>query len=299
MFLVFAFTSILLLASTFALGRGSWNERLKSDVYSVAADFDGEFGLYVKDLTNQGEFLYQASRNWALSSSIKVIVGAAVMNEIEQGKLTLDQKIGGLMDDMLLRGDESATDQLIRRVSLRRLNEFAKRHIPNIGPLTDLKQVWREIYMEAHVQAKGLSNADIRELNGVAREQRLDVLARKLYVGRQSLRVSSMDQARARYYARGNNTLDLKSFGGFIDRLISGQVLSPDSTRRMRSWLEMELSGEGTQKGRHCAAGVISDGSRGKNAVVVLCLEGPGFADDEMEDVFAKVNKALGRSGLF
>lgn len=324
----------------FSLSDERWPSRLKSSLERIDNNSEIDFGVYVKNLKTGKELEYRTENPWYLASTIKVLVAAAVLSEAEKGNLNLNDSaqlrrsdfvdgsgpliwrkpgekftLAYLLEHMLTESDSTATDILIRRLGIKKLNAFVQFHMPGFGEITDLKQVRKEAYSEVHPRARNLTGMDFIEIKKSPPAQRLKALARRLYVGESTLRVATVEEAFERYYKRGLNSGDLAQFGRFLEQLLEGRVLNAQSTQILRTHMEASKTGErrikaglpqdfrfaqktGTQIGRQCNVGQITNPKSGDKIIVTMCMKTAG-GNAEAEAVFKGVGEAIAGSGIF
>ncbi|MGE3681190.1 MAG: serine hydrolase [Bdellovibrionales bacterium] len=328
-----------ILASTFR-SPPEWIAPLNAELSQIDAKFEGDVGVYVKRLQDGGEVDFGSDRSWYLASTVKVLVAAALLNEVERGSLSLDEKIqlktsdfidgsgevmrkkpgsrlriGYLLEQMLEQSDSTATDLLIRRVGLERINSFVANQSPGFGPITSILDVRYQAYAEAHPNAKILTNLDFIRLKRVPSSRRLQAFARRIRVPVRDLKVKTLNEAFELYYQKGMNSAPLKSYGGFLERLLAGGMLSPHSTRLLTSHMERAITGErrikaglpkgfrfaqktGTQEARVCNVGMIRPPNGDDRVIIAACLQ-KFTSFRKAEATLRDVGRALIRAGVF
>ncbi len=329
--------SVIALAASY--DKNNWQDKLALEVKKIDAEFGGDVGLYVKKLKNGGELNYTASQPWYLASTIKILVAASFLHEVENGQFSLNDeivlkkshfvdgsgeviwkkpgaklKMSYLLNKMLTQSDSTATDIFINKIGVDRFNRFVKRHLPDFGPITTILAVRHEAYAEAHPNAHRLTNLDFIAFKNVPASQRLSTFAKKIRVSPKNLQVKTIEQAFERYYKKGSNSGRLDQFGGFIERLLAGQVLNAANTELMLKTMQSAETGKarieaglpkgsmfaqktGTQLGRMCNVGQITP-PNGNATIVVACIQ--NFSDPKRGDaVFRKIGKALTQSGVW
>lgn len=126
-------------------------EQMVSNISSMAGTFDGDVGIYIKDLKTGRTFRHNDNRRFLSASLIKVPVMAALMAEVEAGRISLDRSlrytramrregagtlkwsrpgkrfsIGQLLWAMITKSDNTAAAMIIDQVGYPRLNEHFK-----------------------------------------------------------------------------------------------------------------------------------------------------------------------------
>ena len=296
-----------------------WVDALRQQVQRIDESTPGQLGVFVKRLDNGEALNYQADRRWYLASTAKLPVALAVLQELEarrgsvQQKLVLQegdkvdgsgalvwQKAGGsytiesLLKRMMEQSDNTAANLLVRSIGVDTLNRRAQAMMGDgLGPLTDFAQVRYDVYAELHPRARELPRIDLVKIAGAPMgPQRVTALRRTLGVQEDELQVRSMDEAYDRYYQRGTNSATLMAYGGMLEKLVKGELVSPAHQQllfidmkfdrydnyRLEAGLPRTVKfihKTGTQHRRACHMGVIhpqDDGRRG--IVVATCAEG-------------------------
>lgn len=258
-----------------------WKSRLTQAAERIDASMPGELGVHVQRLGEAGAFQRGADRRWYLSSTVKVPVAIAVLEQVDAGKLQLEEQltlnatdivdgagdlksqspgsrytIAQLLGRSLEDSDSTATDMLIRRIGEDHLNARVRAWSGGgFGPITTILQVRYDVYGPLHPGVAKLSNADITALRAApAGEPRLQALARALGVPRQQLGPGTMEDAFETYYAGGSNTATLAAFAKVLEKLVAGNLLSDTSTQRVLGHMRRINTGD-----RRILAGLPED----------------------------------------
>ncbi|SFD72271.1 beta-lactamase class A [Paracidovorax konjaci] len=320
-----------------AIAAPAWAEAMGREVERLDRETPGQFGLYVKRLDNGETFAYQADRRWYLASSAKLPLAISVLQEVQQGRLRLDQelrvedrdKVDGsgalvwqpagtqhsvetLLRRMLMDSDNTAANLLIRTIGADTFNTRAQALMGarNVGTLTNFTQVRQEVYAELDPRARELAPMDlVRVAAAPMGPQRVQAVARALEVKKADLKVGTMDEAYTRYYTRGLNSATLAGYGGMLEQLVRGRLLTPENTQMLYKDLKFDtydayrleaglprtvrfIHKTGTQWHRACHMGVIDPQDGGARAIVVAtCAEGL----DEMRQA-GRLFEQLGRT---
>ncbi|MCD9027390.1 class A beta-lactamase-related serine hydrolase [Luteimonas sp. BDR2-5] len=236
-----------------------WIAALDADVSRIDDAMPGDFGVYVRHYgASPGTLDRGGDRAWYLSSTIKVPVAIAVLEQVDTGRIGLDEElvlartdfvdgagdmlqhkpgerfsIATLLEKSLRDSDSTATDMLIRKVGEAHLNRRIRDWAGDgFGPVTTILQVRYDAYGPVHPGVADLDNMAILRLrNAEAGEPRLQALADTLGVARDALDAGSLDAVFEAYYRRGDNAATLPAFARLLDRLAAGELLSPESTR--------------------------------------------------------------------
>lgn len=111
-------------------------EELKEELETMVAGFEGDWAVYVSDLTD-GEYMDLNSHGVKAASLIKLYIMGAVMEQVEAGNLEEDEQIDQLLQDMITVSDNESSNELVRRLSpdgtdhaagMQVVNAFAQAH---------------------------------------------------------------------------------------------------------------------------------------------------------------------------
>lgn len=96
-------------------------ESLQQRLASLAASRPGEFGIAAIDLGSGAVVSYNGGQPFPMASTVKVAVAAAYLQQVDHGRRSLHDTIGKqtaskLIEAMLIRSDNAATDVLIRNL---------------------------------------------------------------------------------------------------------------------------------------------------------------------------------------
>lgn len=91
---------------------------LEQRLTAMAAENPGEYGIAAMDLTTGRSISFNGDEAFPMASTMKIAVAAAYLAEVDAGRRSLDDRIGNvtagrLMDAMITRSDNRATDLLI------------------------------------------------------------------------------------------------------------------------------------------------------------------------------------------
>jgi beta-lactamase class A len=94
---------------------------LEQQLASLVAGRSGEYGIAALDLRTGKTVSINGDTAFPMASTVKLAVAAAYLTQVDYGRRTLDQRISGrsaysLMEAMLVRSDNYATDLLIRNL---------------------------------------------------------------------------------------------------------------------------------------------------------------------------------------
>lgn len=270
-------------------------------------------------------------------------VAIAVLEQVDAGSLSLDQElelaetdfvdgagdmlthqpgerfsIATLLEKSLRDSDSTATDMLIRHMGEvdlnRRIRDWLGR---GFGQITTIQQVRHDAYGDLHPGVRKLSSGDMLQVQQAGDgEARLNALADMLGVERDALDAPDIEEVFNRYYDTGTNSAPLEMFANMLEMLVSGELLSPESTALMLEHMRAITTGgrriqaglppgadfaqkTGTQVARACNVGVINPErvDDGDATIVVACAE--EFDDiADAERAFQALGRKLAEAGL-
>ncbi|MCZ2497160.1 serine hydrolase [Xylophilus sp. Kf1] len=321
-----------------------WPRALQQEIEKIDRTSPGTLGVFVKRLDTGETFGYGADQRWYLASTVKVAIAIAVLQQVDAGQLRLQQslvleesdKVDGsgpvvwtaagtrytldtLLDRMLGVSDNTAANMLIRAVGEDRLNQSAQASMGagGMGRLTTFTEVRREVYAELNEQGAGrLSNRQLVEIAGAPMgPKRVDAAQRAMALKEGELKVRTIDEAYARYYADGDNSATLVAYGAMLEKLVQGKLLSPASTRRLFKGMKLGKPGDyrleaglpksvqrihktGTQYRRACHVAVVDPQDGGAHAVVIASCAADLDDQKEAGGVFQQVGRAVTATAL-
>ncbi len=89
---------------------------LKGELESMTAGYQGDWSIYVKNLSS-GEYLEINSHAVKAASLIKLFIMGAVLEQTEEGLLAEDGTFNQLLHDMITVSDNESSNELVRRLS--------------------------------------------------------------------------------------------------------------------------------------------------------------------------------------
>lgn len=94
-------------------------QSLEQQVAALLADRSGDYGVAALDLDTGESISVNGNTPFPMASTVKVAVAAAYLSQVDHGRRSLEDRIGGrtarqLIEVMLIRSDNPATDLLIR-----------------------------------------------------------------------------------------------------------------------------------------------------------------------------------------
>ncbi|CAN5507384.1 hypothetical protein BH09PSE5_BH09PSE5_19650 [soil metagenome] len=239
-----------------AANAAEWGDALQASIQKLDKETPGTFGLYIKRLDNGETFKYQADRHWYLGSTVKVPIALAVLQEMEAGKIGMNNKIvleetdkidgsGGtvwqesgdsfsvetLLENMLMKSDNTAANLLIRAIGHETVDKRAKGYLAggSLKGITDFCAVRYDVYSELHPSARKLSNLDLVKLAAAPLgPQRVTAFRKMASLEQSELKVATIDEAYDRYYARDLNATTLTAYGGMLENMVKGKFVSDE-----------------------------------------------------------------------
>lgn len=108
---------LLALAAQPAFAQGP-SRSLEQRLADMASENPGEYGIAALDLATGEMVSVNGNEPFPMASTMKIAVAAAYLAEVDAGRRSLDEMIGGrsagqLMDAMIVRSDNRATDLLM------------------------------------------------------------------------------------------------------------------------------------------------------------------------------------------
>lgn len=333
---------LLALASFPAASASDWRAELRQRIERLDRGTPGALGVYVKRLDVDEAYGHNADQVWYLGSSAKVAIAIAVLKQVDAGRLKMDTQltlqegdrvdgpgelvwtkpgarytVDSLLTRMLGVSDNTAANLLVRAVGEDTLNRVAAELLgKGFVRLTSLTQVRREVYAHIHPDAAKLSNQSLVAIAAAEMgPARFDAVRRALDVPASALKVRTIGEAYDRYYRTRFNSATLEGYGGMLERLVRGKLLSADSTRRLFGYMKFGRRGDyrleggiprsqpiihktGTQYRRACHMAVINPQDGGARGVVVTTCAADMDDVKEAGGIFKRVGEAVSATVL-
>lgn len=113
-----AWVALLLVAQPALAAETYELQQLEQRLAASARENPGEFGMAAMDLTTGETIGVNSQVAFPMASTMKIAVAAAYLAEVDAGRRSLYDQVGsstayGLMDRMMVRSDNGATDELI------------------------------------------------------------------------------------------------------------------------------------------------------------------------------------------
>ncbi|MEO5774528.1 MAG: serine hydrolase [Sphingomicrobium sp.] len=113
------FLSLLLFAQPAAASSTPGLIDLEQQLIALVTQKSADVGIAVLDLKTGNTVDVRGNRPYPMASTVKIAVAATYLAQVEHGRRTLDDRIGGstassLMERMIIHSDNAATDMLLR-----------------------------------------------------------------------------------------------------------------------------------------------------------------------------------------
>lgn len=341
--LTLLFSITFLVSGFFFSSKPKWVKQMEYKIPKLAKKFDGDFGVYIEDMNTGESYGYKAKKSWYLCSATKIPVAIALLKMVDAGEMKLTEKVviqkedyrdgAGpvnyikpgdpvsyryLLKNMIIYSDNAATDLIIKRVGLDRVNkvvaEIASKK--EFGPITSLLEVRKKAYSNLHPQAKKLDNFSYLAIKKARTPtRRVAQLAKELKIPQKELQHQDYSKAFETYYSQGWNSSTLISYAEVLRRLDKGELLSKKSTKRLKRYLIGVQTGKkrvrkgltrnlafahktGTQHKRACDMGIITHRKdKSKKIMLLICTSG-WKSLKKAEKLMEKVGRILTNSEL-
>jgi beta-lactamase class A len=262
----------LLVAVAPAHAAPDWPEALVKKLEQLDQASPGSVGVYVKRLDDGKEMSYAGDRPWYLASTAKLPIAIAVLQQVERGKLSLNQRftleetdkvdgsgelvwqasgkrydVEALLDAMMMRSDNTAANMLIRAIGEDTLNAGARDYMGrrDVTRLTNFTQIRYDVYAELHPDARELSNRKLVEIAGADMgPARVQAFSRSAGLKAADLQADTMRDAYARYYQRGLNTATMEGVGAMLEKLVQGKLLPAAQRDMLYAYMKLNDPGE-------------------------------------------------------
>ena len=223
-----------------------------------------------------------------------------------------------LLKRMLGDSDNTAANMLMRTVGLERVNASARAAMGADGfkGVTTFAQIRYDVYAEIHPDARKLTNDQLVRIAAVPLgPQRVEAVRRALNKQPSELKAKTIEEAYERYYATGRNTATLEAYGRMLEKLVTGELLSPASTSRLFEAMKIGIYTNyrlqaglprsvtfihktGTQYLTACHAGVITPENGGARGIVAITCTADLDEQHEAGKVHEQVGAAITKTVL-
>ena len=237
-----------------------WSESLDKEIAGVQRRFKGRISIYVSDPNLGIQYQHDAERPSYIASGVKVPFMIEVFRQVEQGLISLDDKIPYSRSDlrdgspqlkrrpvgslvsirelvhlMVQNSDNAASDMLAAHVGLDNINRGMKSEGLNmVNPLISLLDVRRAVFRELDLRADDLDNLQIRTVRWTwgwsSHVKKLeDILGRP----RRTYNKNELHAAYRRFYETGVNHVPVKTLGHIIEKLVDKTLVSASASTEM------------------------------------------------------------------
>lgn len=263
---------LILLSIVFSLQLASAEPNLDAltlELKNLDEASSGELGVYFAPLSGKEGVVHNATRDWYLSSTVKVPVAVVLLRKVERGEISLDQevtlkssdwvdgmgplliakpgtsfKVSYLLEAMLRDSDSTATDLLIRLIGENNLNKEIAKMAEGFHPFSTLLQVRYDAYSEIHANARNLTSQDFLDLKKLAMPARYQEFLKRAKVAAHQTRAKSIPEAFENYYRKKKNSGTLVAFGTLLKKLGKGELLNKSNTNYLLSTMERINTGK-------------------------------------------------------
>lgn len=333
-------------ASEQAAARDLWAANVQHNIERIT--HSGELGVHIKDMHSGAIVSLRGDESWYLASGVKVPVAVALLQQVEKGVVSLDSKIrlaetdyvdgagrtnrygpGSqlsvrfLLEQMLIYSDNTASDMLIRLVGLDTVNAMLAEQVPRgFGKVTTLADVRRSIYSGFHPQATSLQGRDFLRIRAQPDDHRISELAKVIAVPVEQFALANMESAYDAYYTSHLNTGSLAAYNAFLEAIVSGQLLQPDTNAYLLNLLAQVKTGAhrvkaglpasvtfahktGTQHRRICDLGIATGpasnatSSASENILLIAACSRDFSSLADAENALRQVGEILATSGVW
>ena len=218
--------------------------------------FDGEVGIYVKQLSTDEVFSYNAYEPWYFASAIKLPVAIELYRQLAAKQVSAHHKvkivksdyrdgagkiswlrpgttvsIGYILKQMLIESDNAATDILIRELGLTSVNQNLQNLVPwGFGPITSLLDVRKLAYGELHPSILTLSNLDFIEVKkSRSSKEKLKTLSKLTKTPIDQFKLTNINIAFENYYRKGFNTGSIAAYSKLLAMVAKDELPKPNN----------------------------------------------------------------------
>lgn len=257
--------------------QAQWQQVLEKELNKIEKYYPNQLGIYIKDLKTGEEFARRSNELWYMSSGIKIPVALEALKQVDEGVISLNQTVelteddyvdgGGttnlirpgtgvtvehLIEQMLIKSDNTASDTLTRLVGLDHVNELIQFLTPTgFNRITSQKDIRRLVYSEIHPEAMKLSGREFMQLRNISQvSAKLEKFAKILGVKKNQLKLPNVHQAFMEYYKKNLNSATLRSYGRLLEYAVDDRLLSKTSREFLiDTLLQSELGPNRLKKG--------------------------------------------------
>jgi beta-lactamase class A len=247
-------------------------DRAAAQIERIDREMPGNLGVYLKWLHDGYEVRHEADRRWYLASTIKIPLAVAVLEQVEAGKLSLEQElvlaesdyvdgagellwaepgtrftVAELVRNSIEDSDSTSTDMLLRLLGEEAFNGQVERIVGagEFDRITTILGVRYGAYAHIHARSSELSNMEIMDVQTAGSyPQRYARLIEKLGIAAEEATADTIPEAFDRYYASGENSGTLRGMGTLLERLVRGELLNESHTSHLLKFMMNVTTGE-------------------------------------------------------
>ena len=307
-----------------------------SSSFNLPQPQGGKLGIYIKNLSTGEVHSSGAEQAWYLASGVKLPVALELLRQVDEKLLSLDDTVelnaedyvdgsgptndhppGAklslryLLEQMMVVSDNTASDLIIRRIGLEKVNSNVARLVPKgFFPITTLADVRRLAYSGISPRAMKLKGRELLALKKEPEDKRARKLASILNIPEDPAK--SLDHAFNAYYASNFNSASLEAYGELLRKLAEGEALKPATTKLLLSVMMRVETGKdriaaglkdglvwahktGTQYARVCDFGLVWEAKNPERKFVVAsCASGfasTAAAERSLRDLGDTINQ--------
>ena len=236
-----------------------WVKKLDHEVRKLLEPKDGQVGIYVRRLSDNSHYGLNEDETFYYASAIKFFVLIEAMMQIKSGRLDPEEihtlkdsdyrdgagptkwlavgshlRYKNLIRKMAVYSDNTATDILISKLGVRNINRrVSQLSGGDIGSITSLLAVRKQMYGELHPRAYDLSNLDFRNIRRKFNLiWRLRQFSRRAKADR-NFTIEQWDRATERYYSSGLNSGSLRAYAQVLEKVVRGKELGPEISNKI------------------------------------------------------------------
>ncbi|MCP4500206.1 MAG: serine hydrolase [Deltaproteobacteria bacterium] len=237
----------------------SWAQELEAALPAIIPP-GVSIALFVKEPHGEKSFSHRGDVPVYLASGIKIFFMVEVYRQLDEGSLSLDEKIyygwgdvrdgapamnrrkigsyvklGELLTFMIRDSDNAATDLLLKRIGVANVNTgLEELGFAPIAHLVNMMHVRREVYASLDERARKLSSLKIRDIRWRdGHHPRLDLLRKHIGVPYRRYTERDLENAYDEYYASGMNHVPLDEVAALLATLHRRELISDQASVEM------------------------------------------------------------------
>lgn len=311
-----------------------WPVELQSKVVAISKSYEGELALYVKDLQTGARYGYNSVTPMYLASTVKVAVLTEVFRQVDAGSVSLDEeftvseadlrdgspvvtragvgvtyRLRDLIRLMMTESDNSATDLILGRIGVDKVNRTASEIAPGIGRITSMVDVRRHVYAGLDERAHELTAQQVLEVrNQKSHATRARLLSEMLGKEGRPWGARDLHDAWVAYYGSQLNSASMEAIGTLLEAIVTAKAVSEAASAQMLETMKLCKTGRkrlrgqlppevviahktGTQYKRACNVGIVWPEPE-RTVVVAACVKGVSNLA-RSERVLSRVGRAI------